>query len=273
MHNPRLHPLNGHSLQTTVHLTNTQQVNLTRSAAQQRRGLNLFRSAATRCYECHAAPTFGADDFFVTGVPDLDGQEHDAGRASVAEDGKDGAFKAPTLRNIALSAPYMHNLSIEVMTSSRDVLHIGRAQSDVPQSWCFERAILAILCNGGASRIMCLSIQVRYSCHEEIVRAKCGCGMTFKTTRRCRAEQVQAAALLCAERVKLTCRVFVKWTVVGNECPFKGCDRGLCIFHRDRISSTTEGIVEQRDVGGNRFQPGFDLFRGTRHLGRFEKRY
>ena len=77
--------------------------------AQQRRGLNLFRSAATRCFECHAAPTFGADDFFVTGVPDLDGQAHDAGRASVAEDGKDGAFKAPTLRNIALSAPYMHN--------------------------------------------------------------------------------------------------------------------------------------------------------------------
>lgn len=78
-------------------------------SAQQRRGLNLFRSAATRCFECHAAPTFAANDFFVTGVPDLDGQAHDAGRASVAEDGKDGAFKAPTLRNIALSAPYMHN--------------------------------------------------------------------------------------------------------------------------------------------------------------------
>ncbi|MFN8403173.1 MAG: cytochrome c peroxidase [Anaerolineales bacterium] len=27
---------------------------------QQRRGLNLFRSAATRCFECHAAPTFGS---------------------------------------------------------------------------------------------------------------------------------------------------------------------------------------------------------------------
>lgn len=77
--------------------------------AQQRRGLNLFRSAATRCFECHAAPTFSSDDFFVTGVPDLPGQEHDSGRASVASDGNDGAFKAPTLRNIALSAPYMHN--------------------------------------------------------------------------------------------------------------------------------------------------------------------
>ena len=76
---------------------------------QQRRGLDLFRSASTRCFECHAAPTFGNDNFFVTGVPDLDGQEHDAGRAGVSNDGLDGAFKAPSLRNVALSAPYMHN--------------------------------------------------------------------------------------------------------------------------------------------------------------------
>jgi len=76
---------------------------------QQRRGLNLFRSAATRCFECHAAPTFGSDDFFVTGVPNLEGQPHDEGRAAISNDGVDGAFKAPTLRNVALSAPYMHN--------------------------------------------------------------------------------------------------------------------------------------------------------------------
>jgi len=77
--------------------------------AQQRRGLDLFRSAATRCFECHAAPTYGNNNFFVTGVPDLDGQPHDEGRAAVSADGNDGAFKAPTLRNVALSAPYMHN--------------------------------------------------------------------------------------------------------------------------------------------------------------------
>ena len=77
--------------------------------AQQRRGLNLFRSAATRCFECHAAPTFGSDDFFVTGVPDLEGLPHDAGRAAIVSDGKDGAFKAPSLRNVALTGPYMHN--------------------------------------------------------------------------------------------------------------------------------------------------------------------
>jgi parallel beta-helix repeat protein len=75
----------------------------------QRRGLALFRSAATRCFECHSAPTFGSDTFRVIGVPDVSGLPHDAGRAAVAADGRDGAFKAPSLRNVALTAPYMHN--------------------------------------------------------------------------------------------------------------------------------------------------------------------
>ena len=75
----------------------------------QRRGLGLFRSAATRCFECHSAPTFADESFSVTGVPDLPGQVHDTGRQEVESSGLDGAFKAPTLRNIALTAPYMHN--------------------------------------------------------------------------------------------------------------------------------------------------------------------
>lgn len=75
----------------------------------QRRGLGLFRSAATRCFECHAAPTFADESFSVTGVPDLSGQPHDEGRKAIEPSGLDGAFKAPTLRNIALTAPYMHN--------------------------------------------------------------------------------------------------------------------------------------------------------------------
>jgi len=75
----------------------------------QRRGLALFRSAATRCFECHSAPTFADESFSVTGVPDLPGQPHDAGRMEIETSSLDGAFKAPTLRNIALTAPYMHN--------------------------------------------------------------------------------------------------------------------------------------------------------------------
>lgn len=77
---------------------------------QQRRGLAIFRSGATRCFECHSAPTFAGDTFRVVGV-----DSDDPGRAAVAEDGVFGAFKVPTLRNIALSAPYMHDGSMATL--------------------------------------------------------------------------------------------------------------------------------------------------------------
>ncbi len=77
---------------------------------QQRRGLALFRSGATRCFECHMPPTFALDTFRIVGVA-----SDDPGRAGVTADGAQGAFKVPTLRNIALSAPYMHNGSLATL--------------------------------------------------------------------------------------------------------------------------------------------------------------
>ncbi len=75
-----------------------------------RRGLTLFRSLKTRCFECHGFPTFANPDFKVIGVPDLPGQEKDLGRAETgAGPAYERAFKVPTLRNVALTAPYMHN--------------------------------------------------------------------------------------------------------------------------------------------------------------------
>ena len=65
----------------------------------QRRGLNLFRSAALRCFECHQLPTFSSDTLRIIGVPSM---LADAG-------GGNNDFNVPTLRNVALSAPYMHN--------------------------------------------------------------------------------------------------------------------------------------------------------------------
>jgi len=75
----------------------------------ERRGLNLFRSLKTRCFECHNLPTFANPDFKIIGVPELDGQEFDPGRGKFDGPDYDGAFKVPTLRNVALTAPYMHN--------------------------------------------------------------------------------------------------------------------------------------------------------------------
>src|SRR5262245_34886516 len=76
----------------------------------ERRGLVLFRSLKTRWFECHGFPTLANPDFKVIGVPDLPGQETDRGRAAAGGGpAYERAFKVPTLRNVALTAPYMHN--------------------------------------------------------------------------------------------------------------------------------------------------------------------
>ncbi len=84
----------------------------------QQRGLNLFRSAATRCFECHVNPTFTNNTFRTLGVPEEGVPEEvidDLGRAEVADDAAPGAFRVPTLRNVALTAPYMHNGSLATL--------------------------------------------------------------------------------------------------------------------------------------------------------------
>jgi cytochrome c peroxidase len=83
---------------------------LTALNAEERRGLTLFRSLKTRCFECHGFPTFANPDFKVIGVPNAPGQADDFGRSEI-EGGEPykNAFKVPTLRNVALTAPYMHN--------------------------------------------------------------------------------------------------------------------------------------------------------------------
>jgi len=75
----------------------------------ERKGLNLFRSLKTRCFECHNFPTFNNPDFKAIGVPNIENNEPDLGRAEIVGKGYENAFKVPTLRNIALTAPYMHN--------------------------------------------------------------------------------------------------------------------------------------------------------------------
>src|SRR6266511_3607474 len=56
---------------------------------EQRRGLTLFRSLKTRCFECHGFPTFANPDFKVVGVPKMPGQPDDFGRSEI-EGGEQG---------------------------------------------------------------------------------------------------------------------------------------------------------------------------------------
>ncbi len=70
-------------------------------------GLNVFRSFVTRCTECHTPPLFTNYQAAILGVPD---PNHDKGMGNFTGNTKlNGAFRVPTLRNIALTAPYMHD--------------------------------------------------------------------------------------------------------------------------------------------------------------------
>lgn len=82
--------------------------------AQEKRGFELFHSFATRCAHCHTPPLFTDDELAVIGAPDAAGQPFDAGAGSVTGDVTlRGAFRTPSLRNIARTAPYMHSGALE----------------------------------------------------------------------------------------------------------------------------------------------------------------
>jgi cytochrome c peroxidase len=72
--------------------------------AEQRAGLDLFRGKAN-CSSCHVGPNLTDERFHNTGLPGAD-----PGRFNVTGREKDrGAFKTPTLREVARRAPYMHD--------------------------------------------------------------------------------------------------------------------------------------------------------------------
>jgi cytochrome c peroxidase len=80
-----------------------------------RRGLGLFLGKAN-CWICHRGPTLSDEQFHNTGVawrtPDGTSRTapSDPGRAAVTDRIEDrGAFKTPTLREVARTAPYMHD--------------------------------------------------------------------------------------------------------------------------------------------------------------------
>jgi parallel beta-helix repeat protein len=93
---------------------------------QQRRGFNLFRSGRTRCFECHGLPTFANRDFKIIGVPEADPSQPDFGRFEVTKgEGNKYAFKVPTLRNVVLNAPYMHNGRFKTLEEVLDFYAAG----------------------------------------------------------------------------------------------------------------------------------------------------
>jgi len=79
-------------------------------SAQARRGKDLFFSDSLNCSACHSGVNFTDYEFYNIG---LYNEYSDKGRWRITENLEDeGKFKTPTLRNIGLSAPYMHDGSI-----------------------------------------------------------------------------------------------------------------------------------------------------------------
>ena len=76
---------------------------------QARRGRDLFFSAKSNCSACHVGANFADELFHNIGVG-MDAATPELGRYEQTKEDKDkGAFKTPTLRNIAESGPYMHD--------------------------------------------------------------------------------------------------------------------------------------------------------------------
>ena len=75
----------------------------------QRRGFDLFASKKANCIQCHQLPTFASNEFKVTGVSNGT-HAFDGGRGEVTGNAEEqAAFSVPSLRNVVLSAPYMHS--------------------------------------------------------------------------------------------------------------------------------------------------------------------
>lgn len=73
------------------------------------RGRELFMSPKAKCFDCHFSPDFTGDEFRNIGL--YDGVTlKDEGRYGITGKKEDlGKFRVPGLRNVAVTAPYMHN--------------------------------------------------------------------------------------------------------------------------------------------------------------------
>jgi cytochrome c peroxidase len=76
---------------------------------QEERGRQVFLSSKAKCFDCHFREDFTDDAFKNIGL--FNGKElNDSGRYNITNNKHDlGKFKTPGLRNIAVTAPYMHN--------------------------------------------------------------------------------------------------------------------------------------------------------------------
>ena len=87
------------------------------------RGWNIFQSI--KCNNCHDGVLFTDQQYHNVGIG-MDQKEPDPGRGKVTNRPEDtGAFKTPTLRDIAKSAPYFHDGSAATLEEAVDIMLAG----------------------------------------------------------------------------------------------------------------------------------------------------
>jgi len=91
----------------------------------QQRGMEIFFSNNARCDSCHEGINFTNGKYANVGIG-ADKPTPDLGRYEVTKQEEDrGAFKTPTLREIALTAPYMHDGSLKTLEEVVDHYNNG----------------------------------------------------------------------------------------------------------------------------------------------------
>jgi len=85
-----------------------------------KRGWDVFQQA--KCNNCHDGVLFTDQQFHNVGIG-MDQPEPDAGRGKITNKPEEtGAFKTPTLRDIAKSAPYFHDGSVATLEDAVDLM-------------------------------------------------------------------------------------------------------------------------------------------------------
>ncbi len=87
------------------------------------RGWNIFQ--AIKCNNCHDGVLFTDQQYHNVGIG-MDQKEPDTGRGKITNKPEDtGAFKTPTLRDVAKSAPYFHDGSAKTLEEALDIMLAG----------------------------------------------------------------------------------------------------------------------------------------------------
>jgi len=99
------------------------------------RGQELFFSKKVGCSNCHVGANLSDEQYHNLGIG-MGKENPDLGRYEVTKVEKDkGAFKTPTIRNVALSAPYMHDGSLK--TLEEVVEHYNKGGT--PNPWLSDK--------------------------------------------------------------------------------------------------------------------------------------